>query len=539
MKKLIKFSFIFVSLIYGISYYSIVGAQPSSLTHFGKISWEESTVPIRPGNPGKVPFWNGHAFRFIYAPAFDFKTIEQAVEYRYEIVSLDDSKNYSFENKVPYAPLSKVWKDMPVGQYNLKVVGISKQGDVLGLSGEKNFYRAAPFNGIYHEPVMQYAESAVLALDQLLAKDYVEYWLDHRQPDINYLNYQFPAKIMSALVIGAVTHARLKPGTADAERSQKLAKIVADYMLAIRFKEGTPWEYFVPTYYGPHFEEIKKEHLNPIYHFSIMGVDAGCAFLDLYDYSGEEKYLEAAKNIADTYLKRQLDTGSWYQFVIHETVEPSAETIVIPTSVINYFDRLKTQYGVKGLEKATAKALKWIFENPVKTFNWQGQFEDIKLLPPYRNLSREQACDLAIYLFRNKKDEKLAEELVRFAEDQFVIWEQPMKIARQQPRPGGNSENWITPSVQEQYVFWMPVGRAAGIMLQTYWEAYTATKKEIYLAKAKSIANSFTMVQKANDGDFPTFFTQYPMNQWLNSTVYPAKILMALDENLNQIKKGD
>jgi len=268
-----------------------------------------------------------------------------------------------------------------------------------------------------------------------------------------------------------------------------------------------------------------------------MGVDAGNAFLDLYDYSGDEKYLEAAKKIADTYLKRQLDNGSWYQFVNHETGEPTAENIVIPTSVINYFDRLRTNYGVKGLEMSISKTLDWIMNNPVKTFNWQGQFEDVKALPPYQNLSREQACDLAVYLFRNEKDIKLAEELLRFSEDQFVIWEQPKKIAYQQPRPGGKSENWITPSVQEQYVFWMPVGRAAGIMMETYWEAYTATKKEIYLAKAKSIANAFTLVQKAHDGDYPTFFTQYPMNKWLNSTVYPAKLMMKLEKNLQQLKK--
>jgi maltose/maltodextrin transport system substrate-binding protein len=336
-------------------------------------------------------------------------------------------------------------------------------------------------------------------------------------------------------VIGAVTHARLKPGTADAERSVKLAKIVAGYMLGIRFKEGTPWAYFVPTYYGPHSEKATKDHLKPINSFSIMGVDAGHAFLDLYDYSGEARYLEAAKKIADTYLSRQLDNGSWYQFVNHETGEPTAENIVIPTSVINYFDRLKTGYGVKGLEKSSAKALTWIMENPVKTFDWQGQFEDIYVRPPYHNLSREQACDLAVYLFRNKKNRKLAEELVRFSEDQFVIWEQPMKIAYQKPRPGGNSENWITPSVQEQYVFWMPVGRAAGIMLETFWEAYAATKQEIYLAKAKSIANAFTVVQKAHDGDYPTFFTQYPMNRWLNSTVYPGTVMMRLQENINKL----
>jgi hypothetical protein len=47
------------------------------------------------------------------------------------------------------------------------------------------------------------------------------------------------------------------------------------------------------------------------------------------------------------------------------------------------------------------------------------------------------------------------------------------------------------------------VCRSAGIMMQTYREAYTATGKEICLAKAKFIANAFTKVQEANEGDYP------------------------------------
>ena len=57
----------------------------------------------------------------------------------------------------------------------------------------------------------------------------------------------------------------------------------------------------------------------------------------------------------------------------------------------------------------------------------------------------------------------------------------------------------------------MPVTRTAGVMIETYWEAYAATKKEIYLAKAQSIANALTLVQKEHNGDYPTMFTKYPM----------------------------
>ncbi len=534
MKKPVHLASVYILLFFAGFGFHPVAAQPESLTGFGKTAWQESVVPIRPGKPGKKPFWNEYARQFIYAPAFDFKKIDQAVKYSFDIVSEATSKKFHFEDRVPYAPLSPVWELMPVGQYSLKVVSISSNGDTLGTTGEKSFYRAAPFNGIYHEAVLPYDQSAELALERLMNKDYVTYWFTHKVPDPTYINYRYPAKIYSALVIGALTYARLKPGTSEAETSVQLARIVADYMLDIRFKEGTPWEFFVPAYYGEHAENAKKQHLNPVNNFSIMGVDAGNAFLDMYDYQGEERYLKAAVQIADTYLKRQLENGSWYLFVNHETGVPTAENIVIPTSIINYFDRLRNDYDVKGLKKATSRAFNWIMDHPVKTWNWHGQFEDVVPRPPYRNLSREQACELAVYLFRNKKNKRLAEELIRFSEDQFIIWEKPVPVSFHDKK-GGRSENWITPSVQEQYIYWMPVGRAAGIMLDTYMEAYIASKKEIFLAKAKSIANTFTVVQQENQGDYPTYFTKYPVDLWLNSTVYPAKIMMRFKENLESV----
>ncbi|MGV3642146.1 MAG: hypothetical protein ACO1NZ_16595 [Adhaeribacter sp.] len=497
---------------------------------------EESATPVRPGIPGEVPFWNEAARRFIYAPAFDFKNIPQAVKYRYRVISAKNGKTFSFEEKVPYASLSPVWTQVPVGNFEVRVVGLSAAGDSLGLAGKGKYYRASPFNGPYHEPTpMTYGQSAALALDNLLKEDYVTYWFTHKRPDPNYTNYKYPAKIYSALVIGAVTHARLKANTPEAQRSTELARIVADFMLQIRYQPGSAWEHFVPTYFSESKFPKDKPHMDPVNNFTIMGVDAGIAFLDLYAHTRDAKYLEAAKLIAQTYLKNQMDNGSWYQFTHFATNKPTEPVLAIPTSVINYFDRLRKDYQVKGLEQATAKALQYIMDVPVKTFDWQGQFEDVAIRPPYKNLSREQACDLAIYLFSNSKDKpqhlELARELVRFAEDQFVIWEQPMPKRPEAKGPRFDTETWITPSVQEQYVFWTPVGRSAGVMVEAFWHAYAATKDPLYLAKTRSLANSFIVVQQAHAGEYPTFFSTGKTPMWLNSTVYPAKTLMNLEQH--------
>ena len=506
---------------------------------------EESVQPVHPGVPGEVPFWNHYAKRFIYAPAFDYKEVEGAVKYRFDVASEADGKTYSFTDEVPWAPLSQVWTQVPVGYFNITVTGLDKEGNEVGEAGQGRYYRAATFRGEYHTPpVLPYDQSARLALDSLMNKFWVRSWLTDPRPHPDYPLYRYPTKILSALVVGAITHAKLHAGTPVADESKKIAVTVADYLLGLSFAPGTPWEYHTPTYKGYWIGKRtggRNDHMQEWIIMTIYGVDAGNAWLDLYDFTGDEKYLTAARHIAETFVKRQLPSGSWYLLVNHETNEPYVDLIVVPTQIINYYDRLMNNYGMQGLEESKQKALKWIEDNTLKTYNWQGQFEDIEPRKAYENLSREQACDYAIYLMRHGADKPeniaVAEELLRFAEDQFVIWEQPMPYGEKSKNPGGNSSNWITPCVQEQYVFWMPVNRAAAIMIEAYWQAYVTTGKEIYLAKAKSIANAMTVVQKGNQGIYSTMSYIGKWNYWLNSTVYPAQTMMRLQENLEALNQ--
>ena len=119
-----------------------------------------------------------------------------------------------------------------------------------------------------------------------------------------------------------------------------------------------------------------------------------------------------------------------------------------PTAIIRYFDRLADNYGLEQYRQSKQKAVEWIMENPVKTFNWQAQFEDSNPAPPYHNLSREQACDFAVYIFKYFRNDpqkiELAAELIRYAEDQFVIWEKPLEYGSMKNK--SHSSFWITPS---------------------------------------------------------------------------------------------
>jgi hypothetical protein len=517
----------------------------------------DSLRPIRPGVSGKSPFWNKHARNFIYAPAFDFNQLPNAAFYRftaqpfvpgpnypdkYEFnpkgdnsVLLPCSKPLVFEANIPWSPLNTIWKELPVGFVCLKVEGLKeKGGDVIGLVGLRWFYRAACFNGPYHKPAMDYRQSAQLALKNLYEEKFVQSWLTTGQPDCEgYKLYHYPAKIMGALVVGSAAYYNLSPQPEDAKEVLEIGKKVADYLLGITFPASSPLEYFPPTYYG-----IKNNyHMDDSRSMIIYGTDAGHGYLDLYNITKDDKYITAAKRIADTYVKNQLPNGTWYLLVENSTGKPVAKNLCIPTAIINYFDRLVDQYGLTKYKEPSRRAVQWIINNPIKTFNWQAQFEDSGPSLPYNNLAREQACDFAVYLLnqfpKDKSKIDLAKELIRFAEDQFVVWEKPVPTGRSENM---RSEFWITPCVQEQYTFWMPVIRSAAIMMNTYMKAYEVTGDEIYKAKALSIANSITISQQTHDGRYETYLTTKTINFWINNVVWPATEMIKLDKALHGVR---
>jgi maltose/maltodextrin transport system substrate-binding protein len=321
----------------------------------------------------------------------------------------------------------------------------------------------------------------------------------------------------------------------------RIAEIVADYLLKISFPKGAAWEYLPPTYYGRWIAKlnqaswIKLDNLMPIY-----GTWAGEAYLDMYDYTRDKKYLQAAQRIAETFLKQQLSDGTWYMYVDPRTGDPTSSVgnSSIPTAMLNYFNRLKDHYGVTGLDSAIQKTFDWIMHNPVRTYNWHGQFEDVGTHEPYHDLTRKEACQFAIYLLKRYPNDseyvKTAEELIRFSEDQFVIWEKPRLIDTASHSKIRPSTNWILPSAQEQYTYWMPTGPAAMRMMKAYWNAYKVTGEDIYLAKAKSMANSMTNVQKYHAGEYSTYFTKYTVDEWLNCNVDAAEEMIEFGNDLKK-----
>jgi hypothetical protein len=115
--------------------------------------------------------------------------------------------------------------------------------------------------------------------------------------------------------------------------------------------------------------------------------------------------------------------------------------------------------------------------------------------------------------------------LFRYVEDQFVLWENSF------------DRSFITPGVQEQYLCYKTIDWHAAHFVRLCRAMHEATGEEIYLRKARAMADTLSAVQHP-DGYYPTWMTQQPASQpaelgqinyrdlWPNCMSYTAETMI-------------
>ncbi len=140
----------------------------------------------------------------------------------------------------------------------------------------------------------------------------------------------------------------------------------------------------------------------------------------------------------------------------------------------------------------------------------------------YSNLERGKPLAFASLLFDRSGEHPeylaLAEELIRFAEDQFIVWERPlpreMFRTPEEPIPHNcyQTSGWFTPCALEQYGYYTPIDASAASAISAFQKAFEYTGKELYLAKAISLADNMTVAQELAGGIYPTY--QRDLESW-------------------------
>lgn len=199
---------------------------------------EDLSQPIWPGETGKVPFWNGHARRFIWAPAFECGELPAAKAYRFTVTISASGLVYTFIADKPWRPLSPVWNQLPVGKAVLKVEAMDEAGPVTAT--ERAFIKSPAFAGVTEPPAYPYAESGLRGLRDLLRQRKITSWLEEGRPDVYYPKWIYPGMTASATVQGMVTLARHTTDEKEKSASMLVARRAADFLMALREPMGAP-----------------------------------------------------------------------------------------------------------------------------------------------------------------------------------------------------------------------------------------------------------------------------------------------------------
>ena len=467
---------------------------------------EEYLQPVHPGVRGQIPFWNKYAFKFMYAPAFDFDDVEAASAYTYTATA--GGREYSFSSDSPRAALSEIWKVLPAGEVELAVQAQNAAGENIGEPQKRSFIKDNPFCGPYEDAPTDCHTAAVRAAEAIHYSPIGQNWLKSPEPNLDYPFNSYACKIWSATVQVECFVAKENPAARDTAIA--IARAAADCLMRHAQPDGAPLAYFPPTYYrSPSGYGGMEGIVNDNYHLT-MFVEAVCAakaLLDLYDTCGDKKYFDFACNIASTYRKLQAEDGSWPIKVNYTTGEPVMDAPCMPTTILQLAQRLKQQYGVSGYEDMVAKSEQWLWDNTASTFNFNGQFEDVEVddKAPFQNLTNCTAVDCIDYFMgKEKPSQKEVEtcvQMARFAEDQFTLWNSPIN-ERQSDVEG--YEPLYRPFVYEQFEFQCPIDHSTAGVAMAWMRVYQATGDVLAFAKAKTLVNTILLSQDPDNGIIPT-----------------------------------
>jgi len=129
----------------------------------------------------------------------------------------------------------------------------------------------------------------------------------------------------------------------------------------------------------------------------------GSAYLALFDSTGQAKYLQAARKIADTLLKIQRENGGWDFRIIPEDASVMQDFGGAIVNFVTLFEQLLAKEDNPAYQNARDKALKWMLKTNVQDNHWGVYHEDVdKADKTY--MTTELMCFTAAYLIRHSSE---------------------------------------------------------------------------------------------------------------------------------------
>ena len=505
---------------------------------------EDKTVR-QGGKDGKL-YWNINSSQFIYAPKFLFPEIPGADRYIYTVT--DSNKNiFTFTDATPWAQLTPIWKDIAVGIAELKVEAVVEKLNATYLTGARTFYKSAPFpgRGALPERACSYKECAQKALDYVFNDEVTRYWLEHGKPDPEYYHNVYPSKMISSIVYAMIAYAELEPK--NAKDALKIATNATDYLISITYDENSKMYGVPPTY---SFKGLNKEIVDKTAPAAdgrkdtvmmIYPATVGSMYLRLEKVTGNSKYFEAAKKIAEYYKNNVLENGSWYLLINEKTGINESFNCCVSFSILEFLNNYYKRTGEECWHKLETDYFAYLKKLSLENYNWEGQFEDIGLSGNYRNLTHIEADKIICYVTENfvndEKNMSDAIELIRYVEDQFVVWGD---FAPWNPHYHPGKMVWYSPAGLEQYFWYVPIDASTSMIMRAFISLYKATDNKLYLEKACALGDSITRMQDTESGVIPTHWMKEDCaenleNFWINCHIGTTFGMMELAKTVGEI----
>ncbi|MBE6729091.1 MAG: hypothetical protein E7568_02520 [Ruminococcaceae bacterium] len=502
---------------------------------------EYNTITIRPGGVNAQPFWNANASQFTFAPAFHFPTYPNGCISEFLFTAIDKNGNeHTFRAKKPTADLTPIWSEIPTGLVTLKVEALIN-GKIMWLVGTRTFFKTSPFPGRENLPkrARSYKDAALLAYKFVFEQEMTQHWLKFGTPDPEFPHNVYPAKTFSSIITGMIAYAKLSPNNAD--NALKIAKNAADYMISITYGKGSALKGIPPTYL---FDGLNEEKVNKIapaaknYKDTVMTIypaSAGSAYLNLYNETKEEKYFDAAMDIANYYKDNVLDNGTWYLLTSAETGLPIKNNYCNHLGILKFLTEVKNKTNDSVWENLANNYFIHLKKTCLDQYNWEGQFEDTPVTSNYTNLTHIGASSMVPYLAKNKPEMlEDAKELMRFIEDQFVVW------GEFAPWTKASCPDVKSPAGLEQYFCYWPIDGSTSVIINAFLSMYEATNDKLYFEKAAALGDMLTRMQHSDSGAIPTFWTTKAntedlYNFWINCHIGSAYHLYHLAEITGEI----
>ncbi len=507
--------------------------------------YNSATLTVRRGGFAGKPFWNINASQFMFVPQFSFPAIPGAKKYIYTATD-SAGQTHTFEANTPIAALDPIWKDISVGFVTLKVEAIHNRDGAIFLAGVRNFYKTAPFPGREALPprARSYKDCALFAFRFVFNDPVTQYWLKHGVPDPEYYHNVYPSKTISSIVKAMLAYAELEPQNAEA--ATRLAKNAADYLLSITYGEDSPLAGLPPTY---SFKGLNKEIVDknaPAADerqdtlMTIYPAMVGSVYLMLESVTGEDRYFAAARRIAEYYKATVLPNGSWYLLVKEKTGKPESENYCVHFAILNFLNEFYKRTNEESWHTLESGYYKYLVKTCLDNYNWEGQFEDTALAGYYTNLTHLNADKMIGYIAENLFDDERAvndaRELMRFVEDQFVVWGEH---APWNPHRWGDAY-WYSPAALEQYMWYVPIDGSTVTVMRAFLDLYAVTKDELLLEKARALGDAITRMQNPESGVIPTHWmtkdcAQTLFNFWINCHIGSAFQMMHLAKVVGEL----